>query len=156
MDIIFDTATGQLSINQVNIASHGANIRALLERHGQTINLRGVQMRLTITADGQSVFDLSLPPPNVRYSKTNQNTLANGQVRWKPEQAIHVMAWCLTSNKQEVTAEATFTAPRPLQPYPSWTWDGSQWQPPTPMPDDGKFYQWDEASLSWQEIEATP
>jgi len=43
------------------------------------------------------------------------------------------------------------------QPYLSWTLDANHdWQPPTPIPDDGKFYQWDEASLSWQEVEATP
>lgn len=44
-----------------------------------------------------------------------------------------------------------FVAP---QPYPSWTLDANHdWQPPTPMPDDGQFYRWDEASLSWQVIE---
>jgi len=43
------------------------------------------------------------------------------------------------------------------QPYLSWTLDANHdWQPPTPIPDNGKFYQWDEASLSWQEVEATP
>ena len=29
------------------------------------------------------------------------------------------------------------------QPFASWTLDASfDWQPPTPMPDDGKFYMW--------------
>jgi hypothetical protein len=37
------------------------------------------------------------------------------------------------------------------QPFPSWvlqapTW---QWQAPVPYPDDGKYYHWDEATLSW-------
>jgi hypothetical protein len=39
------------------------------------------------------------------------------------------------------------------QPYPSWTRSGSFWQAPTPMPEDGKIYQWDEESLSWIEFE---
>jgi hypothetical protein len=39
------------------------------------------------------------------------------------------------------------------QPYPSWTRSGSFWQAPTPMPEDGKFYGWDEESLSWIEFE---
>jgi hypothetical protein len=44
----------------------------------------------------------------------------------------------------------------PPQPYPSWTLDEDTclWQPPTPMPTDGKMYDWDEATLSW--IEVTP
>jgi len=40
------------------------------------------------------------------------------------------------------------------QPYPSWALDDNDdWQPPTPMPDDGKEYYWDEPSTSWKERE---
>jgi hypothetical protein len=39
------------------------------------------------------------------------------------------------------------------QPYPSWTLDENYvWQPPTPMPDDGEFHEWDEDTTSWVEI----
>ena len=41
-----------------------------------------------------------------------------------------------------------------LQPYPSWTRNGSFWEAPIPMPTDGKSYQWDEPTLSWKEIAA--
>ena len=38
------------------------------------------------------------------------------------------------------------------QPYPSWTLDENYvWQPPTPMPNDHPFYDWDEATTSWVE-----
>lgn len=37
------------------------------------------------------------------------------------------------------------------QPFASWSLDENfDWQPPTPMPTDGKWY-WDEDSLSWIE-----
>ena len=37
------------------------------------------------------------------------------------------------------------------QPYPSWSLDQNfDWQPPTPMPTEGRWY-WDEDSLSWLE-----
>lgn len=40
------------------------------------------------------------------------------------------------------------------QPYQSWTLDQSTWlwNSPTPMPNDGKSYKWDEATTSWIEI----
>jgi hypothetical protein len=38
------------------------------------------------------------------------------------------------------------------QPYPSWTREGSFWNPPTPRPTDGKQYKWIEPNLEWQEI----
>jgi len=41
------------------------------------------------------------------------------------------------------------------QPFPSWIKDEETyiWQAPVAMPDDGKFYSWDEDSLSWIEVE---
>ena len=43
-----------------------------------------------------------------------------------------------------------FVSPRP---YPSWTLDSNfLWQPPIPMPIDGKAYLWDEQTTSWTEI----
>jgi hypothetical protein len=39
------------------------------------------------------------------------------------------------------------------QSYPSWSLDENYvWQPPTPMPDDGPLYDWDEATTSWVEV----
>lgn len=40
------------------------------------------------------------------------------------------------------------------QPYPSWTknTDTYLWEPPVPMPTDGKFYTWNEDNLTWIEV----
>ena len=40
-------------------------------------------------------------------------------------------------------------------PYPSWELDEDTclWNPPTPYPEDGKFYKWDEDTTSWKERE---
>ena len=40
------------------------------------------------------------------------------------------------------------------QPYPSWILDAdAKWQAPTAMPiEEGKFFTWDEPTLSWVEI----
>ena len=45
-----------------------------------------------------------------------------------------------------------FAAP---QPYPSWlkNSDTYLWEAPTPKPIDDKFYDWDEATTSWVEVE---
>lgn len=42
------------------------------------------------------------------------------------------------------------------QPFPSWILNQSTWtwDAPTPMPTDGKMYQWDEATTSWTELVA--
>ena len=40
------------------------------------------------------------------------------------------------------------------QPYPSWTLDAdAKWQAPTVMPvEEGKFFVWNEETLSWDEL----
>ena len=42
------------------------------------------------------------------------------------------------------------------QPFSSWTLDEETcwWVSPTPHPDDGKPYFWDETNLAWVEVEA--
>lgn len=44
---------------------------------------------------------------------------------------------------------------RPLKPFDSWTFNEEQllFEPPTPYPTDGKFYDWNEQTLSWDEIQ---
>ena len=41
----------------------------------------------------------------------------------------------------------------PPQTYPSWLFDEETctWLPPTPMPDDGALYYWDENLVEWVE-----
>ena len=50
--------------------------------------------------------------------------------------------------------DATLDAFIPPQPFESWTLneETAQWEAPTPYPDDGKRYLWDEATTSWVEI----
>jgi hypothetical protein len=39
------------------------------------------------------------------------------------------------------------------KPFKSWSLDSNgDWQAPTPMPTDGKRYNWDEATTSWIEV----
>jgi hypothetical protein len=42
----------------------------------------------------------------------------------------------------------------PPKPFPSWVLDEITclWTAPTPMPEDGKRYNWDEATTSWVEF----
>ena len=44
-----------------------------------------------------------------------------------------------------------FIAP---QPFPSWTLneDTCLWDAPTPYPDDGRSYYWNEDALEWSEV----
>ena len=42
----------------------------------------------------------------------------------------------------------------PRQPFPSWNLDEETclWVPPIPTPNDGKNYNWNEETMSWEEV----
>ena len=42
----------------------------------------------------------------------------------------------------------------PPKPFNSWVLNETSclWEAPTPMPSDGKIYNWDEATTSWVEV----
>lgn len=68
-------------------------------------------------------------------------TSYNGKIRRK---------YAGIGDKYEPTADVFYPA---IGPYPSWTLDSNfYWQPPTPKPDDGKLYEWDESTLAWIEV----
>lgn len=49
--------------------------------------------------------------------------------------------------------DGAFVAP---QPFASWILneDSCQWEAPVAMPEDGKFYRWDEETIAWVEVVA--
>tara|TARA_B110000503_G_scaffold8358_1_gene11349 strand:- start:43 stop:390 length:348 start_codon:yes stop_codon:yes gene_type:complete len=53
------------------------------------------------------------------------------------------------------TYDATKDAFISPQPFPSWTLDEDTclWNPPTAYPDDGKMYNWNESTTSWDLVE---
>jgi hypothetical protein len=42
----------------------------------------------------------------------------------------------------------------PPKPFNSWVLDEDTclWNPPTPMPDDGEMYTWNEETTSWEQV----
>lgn len=53
------------------------------------------------------------------------------------------------------TFDAAKDAFIPPKPFASWTLNATSclWEAPTPMPVvEGKFYEWDENSISWKEV----
>lgn len=80
------------------------------------------------------------------WIQTSYNTFANQHPEGKPLRGNFAGVGFTYDKENDV-----FYAP---QPYPSWTLNKDTWiwQAPTPMPNDGKVYSWDEETLSWKEV----
>lgn len=83
-----------------------------------------------------------------QWIQTSYNTFGNQHPEGRPLRGNYAGIGFTYNAQNDV-----FYAP---QPYPSWTLNQSTWlwEAPTPMPQDGKEYYWDELTTSWIEVTA--
>lgn len=125
---------------------------ALLNQNGEVVNvITGVDEDLSQTdADGTQVggsseaweaFYSSLP---WFAGLTCKRTSYNGRIR----KNYAGIGFTYDSVRD------AFIPPRPV--WASWVLNEEtcQWEAPTPMPEDGSMYHWDEGTLSWVEVTA--
>ncbi len=153
MRAIYDIATRAITIDTAGARPWGGDLRAELERHGQLVELANVTFGVEVSRNGEpETQSKTWPSPGVEFESTDQDLLIVFRARWEPDDVVTVRAW-IDSPLGPVDAQETFTAPRPLQPFPSWTWENGAWTPPVPYPDDETAdYEWDEAEQKWVTI----
>ena len=105
-----------------------------------------------IAADQDFIDSGKVGEPN-NWVQTSYNT--RGGVHYAPNSNTPDGGVALRKNYAGVgytydEIRDAFIFPRP---YPSWILneDTCKWDAPTPMPDDGKIYYWDEDTTSWKE-----
>lgn len=111
--VVYDTLSGALTIDASGATPTGADIHAMLNRHGfgGAISLRGVKFGVSVVADGNTLVVAEFPPPDVHYAQTDQDDLGEVFVSWVPGQIITIYAWCINSRGIRAEASAAFTAP---------------------------------------------
>jgi len=80
------------------------------------------------------------------WIQTSYNTYGNQHPEGRPLRGNYAGLGFISDREKDV-----FYAP---QPYPSWTLNQSTWlwESPTPMPQDGKQYRWNESTTGWVEV----
>ena len=89
-------------------------------------------------------FDTFVDSSAGTWLQTSYNTHANQHPEGRPLRGNYAGIGYTYDATNDV-----FYAP---QPYPSWVLNSNwTWEAPVAMPDDGKAYNWDEATTSWIE-----
>ena len=117
-------------------------------------NLTGLTMSYTLSNQESTIMQASFPEEDVTFVMTDQPYIRSDRVRLI-QGAQYTLSVSFSINGNTYTDSLTFIGDPPEQPYPSWTFDGEEWQPPTPKPVSGvgygdlNVYDWDEPTLSW-------
>jgi hypothetical protein len=97
-------------------------------------------------------FDTFVDDSPGQWLQTSYNT--RGGIHYDPETGEPDGGVALRKNFAGIGYDynASLDAFIPPKPYDSWVLNEETclWEPPTPYPDDGGTYQWDESSTSWQ------
>lgn len=85
--------------------------------------------------------------------RTSYNTYAGVHYNWETGQPSEDQSKAFRKNYAGIgySYDPERDAFIPPQPYPSWALNEQtcQYEPPTPRPDDGFVYFWDEENLTW-------
>ena len=97
-------------------------------------------------------FDTFVDDSPGQWLQTSYNT--RGGVHYDPETREPDGGVALRKNFAGIGYDynAALDAFIPPKRYDSWVLNEETclWEPPTPYPDDGEMYQWDESTTSWQ------
>lgn len=148
MRISFDVVTRLLTLDQAAAKPWGTDLQAHINRHGKRLDIRGLTIGVFVSVNGAQTLHRTWPSEGVKFSRTDQDVLLTQRARWSPDDEVVIKAW-LNIAGEEHTGMWNFIAPRPAQPYPSWTWNGTAWVAPVPYPNDGQECVWDEDSQEW-------
>lgn len=90
-------------------------------------------------------FDVFVDSSPGEWIQTSYNTYGNQHPEGKPLRGNYAGVGYTYDKENDV-----FYAP---QPHQSWTLNNTTWlwEAPVPYPTDGKFYIWDESTISWIE-----
>ena len=95
------------------------------------------------------------------YFHANRETRYTGtwiQTSYNTKGGVHLLGGT-PLRKNYAGIDYTYDAQRdafiPPKSFASWTLNETSclWEPPTPMPDDGNRYEWNESTTSWDVIE---
>lgn len=133
-----------------NLAPTYADLYIGFTNHTTMVGFKNLKFKYELKQNGTVEKSNNFPPPNTYYVKSDQSYLVVEQLGLTSETDYELYLWA-ENNSLLIEKTVYFTTPRPAQIFPSWTWENKQWNPPTEYPNDGKLYQWNENTLSWEE-----
>ena len=141
--------TKNWEVNISNLTAFFSDLYIGFTDEAPVIQFKNLQFKYELR-QGENIKQYGIyPPSGIRYLLTDQKYIVVEQLKnLKPDETYELYFWAI-NNGDFFETTITFIVPRPLQPYNSWTWDGKQWTPPIPYPENGKTYMWNETTKTW-------
>jgi len=112
------------------------------------IKFNNLKFGYVLKEEGIEIDSQEYPPSGMWYVSTDQEFVESVVLPVSPEKNYTLFIWVNESDNY-VEKEISFYKPRYPKPFESWIWQKDEWVAPTPHPDDGNIYVWEEDKLAW-------
>lgn len=117
-------------------------------------DINGIKFGYTVTQNTDVISEKNYPQMGTNYELTDASPLVSNNLTLSYDQSYSLNTWVdFQGTKKEQSFK--FEIKKPASPHAGWVWDGVKWSAPTPAPQDGKYYNWDETSQSWKAVSIT-
>lgn len=150
INVSYSPVTEQFTFTSDDLHAGPIDIVAGLDLDRAVMPFIGFRTGYSVTNEsGQVLAEDEWPKPGITYVSTDQSVILEARPDLLP--GNHTLKVWFANLGMYFEAEHNFVIPIPPKPFESWSWSGSEWQPPTPKP--GVFYRWDEPTISWIALE---
>jgi len=137
----------------VPIIEHGYNeLHINFVSENEVTQFDNLKFGYRLTLNGNEISSEDFPHIGRKLESSDNSVLARPAIIVLADKVYTLDIWA--RNKGEIMETSTqFETIKQDQPHPSWIWNGEMWVPPVAKPNDGRYYNWNENSKSWTQVE---
>lgn len=152
----YNTETKGFSIvNAENLQAGSNEMGFSFVSSDEMSNIGELRFGYEIYKDGKSIFTLDLPRTNTKYHQVSRYPFELVTFEIEPGVLYKLIGWVEEPGKKRLVQVCDVPKLYPPQPFPSWKWNGEEWEAPVPKKFD-KPYKWNEEARQWEEDPETP
>jgi len=95
------------------------------------------------------------PLKSVTLEYTDNTPIVNSHILIKPDTQYKILGWIEHPGEKRLIQTCILDKMFPPKPFPSWRWNGEDWEAPIPKKFDAP-YQWNETNQKWEIDPMTP
>jgi hypothetical protein len=129
---------------------YGVQLDFCFSMDGDYVDLTGTSFGYELKKDSTIISSNSYPPNGLAYIRTDVELVTSETLDLIPGETYSLSVWCEIDDLFK-SSDYIFTTKFPESPFESWIWDAEQkiWKAPTPYPEDGADYTWNEETTNW-------
>lgn len=147
----YDLIVEQWTIEIIDLQPEQNSLEFVFISENRYADLTDCQFGFCLESNGQILKSSKLPPEGVKYFQIANTPWFIDDFSLIVGQEYKLSVY-ITSSQTSRESQITFMGPKPIQPFPSWTWRDNQWNAPKEKPDGPHI--WDEQTQQWEQAEA--